>query len=154
VLLLDLPPGTGDIAISVAQLLPHAELLVVTTPQSAAADVAERAGSIATQTSQNVVGVIENMSWLEQEDGSRLEIFGSGGGQIVSDRLTKLLGTSVPLMGQIPLDIQTREAGDAGTPVVLEHPESAAALELLRISRLLASRQRGLAGRSLGVTPK
>lgn len=72
----------------------------------------------------------------------------------MSDRLTKLLGTSVPLMGQIPLDIQTREAGDAGTPVVLEHPESAAALELLRISRLLASRQRGLAGRSLGVTPK
>jgi len=154
VLLLDLPPGTGDIAISVAQLLPHAELVVVTTPQSAAADVAERAGSIATQTSQNVVGVIENMSWLEQEDGSRLEIFGSGGGQIVSDRLTKLLGTSVPLMAQIPLDIETREASDAGTPVVLTHPESPAAQAMLAIARTLASRQRGLAGRSLGVTPK
>ena len=80
VLLLDLPPGTGDIAISVAQLVPNAEILVVTTPQQAAAEVAERAGSIALQTRQRVAGVIENMSWLEMPDGSRMDVFGSGGG--------------------------------------------------------------------------
>jgi ATP-binding protein involved in chromosome partitioning len=153
VLLLDLPPGTGDIAISVAQLLPHAELLVVTTPQSAAAGVAERAGTIAVQTQQSVVGVIENMSWIEQADGSRLEMFGSGGGQIVSDRLTKTLGTSVPLLGQIPLDIHAREAGDAGTPVVLSDPDNPAAIAIREVARTLGARQRGLAGRSLGVTP-
>ena len=153
VLLLDLPPGTGDIAISVAQLLPHAELVVVTTPQDAAAGVAERAGAIATQTSQNVVGVIENMAWLEQENGERLLIFGEGGGAKVSKRLSATLGTDVPLMGQIPLDIIAREAGDAGTPVVLSDPTSPAAIELTRIARALATRQRGLAGRSLGVTP-
>lgn len=153
VLLLDLPPGTGDIAISTAQLLPHAEIVVVTTPQSAAAVVAERAGAIATQTSQAVVGVIENMSWLEQPDGSRLELFGSGGGAIVAGRLSETLGTDVPLLGQIPLDITAREAGDAGTPVVISDPESPAAVKIRQIARTLASRQRGLAGRSLGVTP-
>ena len=89
VLLLDLPPGTGDIAISVAQLIPNAEILVVTTPQQAAAEVAERAGAIALQTHQRLVGVIENMSWLELPDGSRQEIFGSGGGQSVADSLTR-----------------------------------------------------------------
>ncbi len=153
VLLLDLPPGTGDIAISVAQLLPHAELLVVTTPQSAAAGVAERAGSIATQTSQSVVGVIENMAWLEQSDGSRLHVFGEGGGQVVADRLSKTLGTAVPLLGQVPLDIAAREAGDAGTPVVISDPESTAATALREVARSLGARKRGLAGRSLGVTP-
>lgn len=153
VLLLDLPPGTGDIAISVAQLLPHAELVVVTTPQVAAAGVAERAGSIATQTSQNVVGVIENMSWLEQPDGSRLELFGAGGGQTVADRLTKALGTDVPLLGQVPLDITARQAGDDGTPVVISNPDSPAAQALQSVARALAGRKRGLAGRSLGVTP-
>ncbi|MFW2513070.1 Mrp/NBP35 family ATP-binding protein [Demequina sp. SO4-13] len=153
VLLLDLPPGTGDIAISVAQLLPHAELVVVTTPQAAASGVAERAGSIATQTSQNVVGVIENMSWLEQPDGSRLHVFGEGGGQIVADRLSKTLGTSVPLLGQIPLDVSAREAGDNGTPVVISDPESVASRALIEMSRTLGARKRGLAGKSLGVTP-
>ncbi|WP_084104973.1 Mrp/NBP35 family ATP-binding protein [Demequina sp. NBRC 110056] len=153
VLLLDLPPGTGDIAISVAQLLPHAELVVVTTPQSAAAGVAERAGSIATQTSQNVVGVIENMAWLDQPDGSRLYLFGEGGGQVVAERLTTTLGTQVPVLGQVPLDITAREAGDAGTPVVVSDPDSSAAQSLKAIARSLTSRQRGLAGRSLGVTP-
>ncbi len=87
VLLMDLPPGTGDIAISVAQLVPSAELLVVTTPQLAAREVAERAGSIALQTHQQIVGVVENMSWLELPDGSRMELFGSGGGQAVADSL-------------------------------------------------------------------
>jgi len=153
VLLLDLPPGTGDIAISVAQLLPHAELVVVTTPQAAAAGVAERAGAIATQTSQNVVGVIENMAWLDQPDGTRLHLFGEGGGARVSERLSATLGTNVPVLGQIPLDITAREAGDGGTPVVVSDPDSPAATELRRIARELASRKRGLAGRSLGVTP-
>ncbi|MDN4474957.1 P-loop NTPase [Demequina sp. SYSU T00192] len=153
VLLLDLPPGTGDIAISVAQLLPHAEILVVTTPQAAAAGVAERAGAIATQTSQSVVGVVENMAWLEQADGSRLEVFGSGGGATVAGRLSQVLGTDVPLLGQIPLDITAREAGDAGTPVVVSDPESPAASALRDVARRLTARQRGLAGRSLGVTP-
>jgi len=153
ILLLDLPPGTGDIAISVAQLLPHAELVVVTTPQVAAAGVAERAGSIATQTSQSVAGVIENMAWLEQPDGTRLEIFGEGGGQRVADRLSATLGTTVPLLGQIPLEMTTREGGDSGLPVVLGAPETAAAQAMISIARALTARSRGLAGRKLNVTP-
>ncbi len=153
VLLLDLPPGTGDIAISVAQLIPGAEILVVTTPQQAAAEVAERAGSIALQTHQRIVGVIENMSWLELPDGSRQEIFGSGGGQRVAESLTRSVGAEVPLLGQVPLDTSLREGADAGEPVVLGNPEGAAAVALRGVSRGLASRSRGLAGRSLGLTP-
>ena len=120
VLLMDLPPGTGDIAISVAQLVPSAELLVVTTPQLAAREVAERAGSIALQTHQQIVGVVENMSWLDLPDGSRMELFGSGGGQAVADSLSTSTGTKVPLLGQIPIDQQVREGGDDGAPVVLQ----------------------------------
>ena len=153
VLLLDLPPGTGDIAISVAQLLPSSEILVVTTPQTAAAEVAERAGSVATQTQQGVVGVVENMSWLEQPDGTRMEIFGSGGGAKVSARLTELVGTDVPLLGQVPLDVAVREGGDDGTPVVLTAPDSPGARVLADVARGLAKRRRGLAGRSLGLAP-
>ena len=153
VLLLDLPPGTGDVAISIAQLLPNAEILIVTTPQLAAAEVAERAGAIATQTHQQVVGVIENMSWLELPDGSRMEVFGSGGGEAVSDALTKTLGARVPVLGQIPLDMRLRECGDAGAPIVLTEPESPAAQALTKIADGLASRQRGLSGMSLGLTP-
>src|SRR3954465_5668906 len=121
VLLLDLPPGTGDIAISTAQLLPSAELLVVTTPQTAAAEVAERAGSIALQTKQHIVGVVENMSWLQLPDGSRMELFGSGGGQTVADSLSRATGAPVQLLGQLPIDVRLREGGDAGTPVVLSY---------------------------------
>ncbi len=153
VLLLDLPPGTGDVAISVAQLLPHSELVVVTTPQIAAAEVAERAGAISVQTQQGVAGVIENMAWLEQPDGSRLELFGSGGGAQVAARLTELLGTEVPLLGQVPIDVAAREAGDAGTPVVISDPESVASRALRDIAKGLASRKRGLAGKPLGVQP-
>lgn len=119
VLFLDLPPGTGDIAISVGQLLPGSEILLVTTPQSAAADVAERAGSVARQTGQKVAGVIENMSWLTLPSGERLEVFGSGGGSAVSGRLGDALGYPVPLLGSIPLDVALREGGDGGRPVVL-----------------------------------
>ena len=153
VLLLDLPPGTGDIAISVAQLLPNSELIVVTTPQVAAAEVAERAGSIATQTRQHVVGVVENMSWLEQPDGSRMEIFGSGGGAVVAENLGKLTGAPVPLLAQVPLDITLRESGDAGTPVVLSAPDSTAAVALRELATGLTRRSRGLAGRPLGLSP-
>ncbi|PKW26171.1 Mrp/NBP35 family ATP-binding protein [Phycicoccus duodecadis] len=153
VLLLDLPPGTGDIAISVAQLVPGAEILVVTTPQQAAAEVAERAGSIALQTHQRLAGVIENMSWLEMPDGSRQEIFGSGGGQDVADSLTRSIGSDVPLLGQIPLDTCLRVGADQGMPVVLGEPDSPAAVALRGIAKGLASRSRGLAGRSLGLSP-
>jgi ATP-binding protein involved in chromosome partitioning len=153
VLLLDLPPGTGDIAISVAQLLPSAEVLVVTTPQAAAAEVAERAGAIALQTHQQVVGVVENMSWLELPGGQRMELFGSGGGAQVAERLTRAIGANVPLLGQVPLDVSLRECGDAGTPVVLADPDSAAAVALRGIARHLSRRARGLAGRSLGLSP-
>jgi ATP-binding protein involved in chromosome partitioning len=153
VLLLDLPPGTGDIAISVAQLLPNSELVVITTPQVAAAEVAERAGSIALQTRQRIVGVIENMSWLEQPDGSRLEVFGSGGGAAVADSLSRATGTAVALLGQVPLDLALRAAGDDGTPVVAAAPESGAARVLAHVAAGLARRSRGLAGRSLGLEP-
>jgi ATP-binding protein involved in chromosome partitioning len=153
VLLLDLPPGTGDIAISVAQLIPNAEILIVTTPQKAAAEVAERAGSIALQTHQRIAGVIENMSWLELPDGSRQEVFGAGGGQVVADSLTRLIGAPVPLLGQIPLDTLLREGADIGMPVVLSEPNSPSAVVLRGIARGLSQRTRGLAGRPLGLTP-
>jgi ATP-binding protein involved in chromosome partitioning len=153
VLLLDLPPGTGDIAISTAQLLPGAEILVVTTPQRAAAEVAERAGAISLQTHQQIVGVIENMSWLEQPDGTRMDLFGSGGGQAVAESLSRSVGAPVPLLGQVPLDVQLREGGDSGVPVVLSRPDSPAAVALRGVARSLAQRSRGLAGRSLGLTP-
>jgi len=153
VLLLDLPPGTGDIAISTAQLVPNAELLVVTTPQTAAAEVAERAGSIALQTRQRIAGVVENMSWMELPDGTRMEVFGSGGGQAVADSLSTALGAPVPLLGQVPLETRLRECGDGGTPIVLAEPESPAATTLRRIADRLAVRARGLSGRSLNITP-
>ncbi|SHK91671.1 ATP-binding protein involved in chromosome partitioning [Pseudonocardia thermophila] len=153
VLLLDLPPGTGDIAISTAQLIPNAELLVVTTPQTAAAEVAERAGSIALQTRQRLAGVIENMSWMELPDGTRMEVFGAGGGQMVADSLTRALGAPVPLLGQVPLEPKLRECGDVGNPVVLAAPESASAAALKKIADGLATKSRGLAGMSLSLTP-
>ncbi len=153
VLLLDLPPGTGDVAISVAQLVPGAEILVVTTPQQAAAEVAERAGAIALQTRQRLVGVVENMSWMELPDGTRMEVFGSGGGQRVSESLTKAVGADVPLLGQIPLETAVREGGDVGIPIVLSAPDSPAALALRAVADRLTSRARGLAGMSLSVSP-
>ena len=151
-LFLDLPPGTGDIAISVAQLLPSSELLVVTTPQSAAADVAERAGSMAAQTGQRVAGVIENMSWLELPDGGRLELFGAGGGSTLAARLSTVLGAEVPLLGSIPLEMALREGGDAGTPLVLGPGRSRASDELTAIASALARRPRGLEGLKLPVS--
>jgi ATP-binding protein involved in chromosome partitioning len=154
VLLLDLPPGTGDMAISVAQLLPSAELLVVTTPQIAAAEVAERAGAISMQTHQRIVGVIENMSYLVcPHCGEHTDVFGSGGGETVAGALTRITGAGVPLLGQVPIDTRLREGGDQGMPLVLSDPDSPAALELSKIADHLGTRARGLAGRSLSITP-
>jgi ATP-binding protein involved in chromosome partitioning len=154
VLLVDLPPGTGDIAISLAQFVPGAELIVVTTPQLAAAEVAERAGTIALQTRQRVAGVIENMAWLPcPHCGERVDVFGSGGGQVVVDALSRAFGTEIPLLGQIPLDPGLVSAGDAGVPFVLSQPNAPASLELIRIAESLAIRERSLVGRPLGLQP-
>ena len=153
VLLLDLPPGTGDVAISVAQLIPGAEILVVTTPQLAAAEVAERAGAIALQTRQRIVGVVENMSGLLLPDGTMMRVFGEGGGRQVAERLTTAVGADVPLLGQIPLDPALVEAGDSGVPLVLSAPDSIAGKELRGIADTLSARKRGLAGMSLGLDP-
>ncbi|MDK7237539.1 Mrp/NBP35 family ATP-binding protein [Corynebacterium amycolatum] len=156
VLLFDLPPGTGDIAISVAQLVPNAELLIVTTPQMAAAEVAERAGTISLQTRQRIAGVIENMSWMEMPDGSKMEVFGTGGGETVARRLTQITGGKVELLGQVPLDTELREGGDKGAPIVLSKPDSGAGEALNAIADKLVVRRESLAGKSLGlgVTPK
>jgi ATP-binding protein involved in chromosome partitioning len=153
VLLLDLPPGTGDIAISVAQLIPNAEILVVTTPQLAAAEVAERAGSIALQTRQRIVGVVENMSGLLLPDGSTLQVFGEGGGKQVAERLSRATGADVPLLGQIPLDPALVTAGDSGIPIVLSAPDSPVGKALCGVADGLSTRRRGLAGVSLGLDP-
>ncbi len=154
VLFMDLPPGTGDVAISVAQLLPSAELLLVTTPQIAAAEVAERAGAISMQTHQRIAGVIENMSYLPcPHCGERVDVFGSGGGEAVASALTRITGAPVPLLGQVPIDVRLREGGDTGVPLTLSNADSPAGLVLGEISDGLAIRARGLAGRQLGLTP-
>ncbi|SCK13082.1 ATP-binding protein involved in chromosome partitioning [Streptomyces sp. WMMB 714] len=154
VLLLDLPPGTGDIAISVAQLVPNAEILVVTTPQQAAAEVAERAGSIAVQTHQKIVGVIENMSGMPcPHCDEMVDVFGTGGGRQVAEGLTRTTGAEVPVLGGIPIDLRLREGGDEGKPVVLSDPDSPAGAALRDVAEKLAARQRGLSGMSLGLTP-
>jgi ATP-binding protein involved in chromosome partitioning len=153
VLLLDLPPGTGDIAISTAQLIPTAEILVVTTPQAAAAEVAERAGSIVNQTRQRIVGVVENMSAMTLPDGTRLELFGSGGGESVAASLGRLTGTTVPLLGQIPLEVGLRTAGDSGLPLVLSEPASPAAQALQGVADELAGKTRPLTRVPLGISP-
>jgi ATP-binding protein involved in chromosome partitioning len=171
VLLLDLPPGTGDVAISVGQLLPGADVIVVTTPQPAAAEVAVRSGVVAAQTGQHVFGVIENMAALALPDGTSLALFGAGGGATVAARLTDILrgeaqsdrearsdrdagqSDGVPLLASIPLSLALRTGGDAGEPIVLSHPEDPASAAIRLVADRLASRPRGLAGRSLHPTP-
>jgi ATP-binding protein involved in chromosome partitioning len=156
VLLLDLPPGTGDMAISLGQHLPGAEILVVTTPQEAAAEVAERAGTMASMLHQRVVGVIENMSFLvcpHCGPEHKIELFGSGGGARVAATLSTRFGYDVPVLGQVPLEESLREGGDAGKPVVDADPTSASARVLSEIAGTLDARGRGLAGRQLGLTP-
>ena len=155
VLLLDLPPGTGDIAISTARLLPDSELIIVTTPQPAAADVAIRAGMLAPQIEQRVSGVIENMSAFAcPHCNEPIDMFGAGGGQMVSDVLSEKLGADVQLLGKIAFDPNLRVGGDAGEPLVLSQPEAPAAIALKAIALQLTSRSRGLIGKNLGVQPK
>jgi ATP-binding protein involved in chromosome partitioning len=156
VLLLDLPPGTGDIAISLGQHLPGAEVLVVTTPQEAAAEVAERAGTMASMMHQRVVGVVENMSYLACPHCGpehQIELFGAGGGDRVAATLSARFGYDVPVLGRIPLDASLREGGDAGKPIVESDPTAPAATELSGVADRLAGRGRGLAGMQLGLTP-
>jgi ATP-binding protein involved in chromosome partitioning len=156
VLLLDLPPGTGDMAISLGQHHPGAEILVVTTPQEAAAEVAERAGTMASMVHQRVIGVVENMSYLvcpHCGPEHRLELFGNGGGERVAKTLSSRFGYDVPMLGQIPIEESLREGGDAGKPVVESDPTCQAALVLQSLADRLAARGRGLAGRQLGLTP-
>ena len=153
VLLLDLPPGTGDIAISTAQLVPTAELLVVTTPQTAAAEVAERAGAIVTQTRQRIAGVVENMSAMTLPDGTVLELFGSGGGDGGGGVAEPVDRDTVPLLGQIPLEVGLRTAGDAGVPLVLADRDQPGREALRGVAGALAARSRPLAGVSLGISP-
>jgi ATP-binding protein involved in chromosome partitioning len=154
VLLLDLPPGTGDVALSTAALLPTAEVLVVTTPQRAAREVAERAGSVAVQTHLRVAGVIENMAGMPcPHCGEMIDVFGAGGGQQVADSLSALVGAPVPLLGSVPIDPRLREGGDTGTPIVVADPQSPSAVVLGKIARELAQRSTSLVGRPLSLTP-
>ena len=153
VLLLDLPPGTGDVAISVAQRLPTAQIVVVTTPQQAAAEVAERSGTLALQTKQRVAGVVENMSWLAcPHCGERTDIFGSGGGARVAAALSARLGYDVPLLAEIPLQPGIRLAGDAGDAPTA-YADASVAEPLIAVADALVRPGRGLAGRPLGLTP-
>lgn len=150
VLLIDMPPGTGDIAISLGQMLPHAEVLVVTTPQSAAAEVAIRSGRVARKIGQKVIGVVENMSVLQLPDGTNLDLFGSGGGAQVADALSQD-GEKVPLLASIPLSAELRTGGDAGTPVVTSHSNDPAATEIITLAKHIATQGRSLAGRHLPI---
>jgi ATP-binding protein involved in chromosome partitioning len=151
ILLLDLPPGTGDVAISIGQLLPQAEVIVVTTPQAAAADVAERSALVARQTGQKVIGVVENMAGLAAPDGTVIDVFGTGGGADAAARLSTP-DEPVPLLASIPLSIALREGGDTGRPIVLSTPSDPAAAAILAVANQLAVRERGLAGRKLGLS--
>ncbi|WP_420175843.1 Mrp/NBP35 family ATP-binding protein [Luteococcus sp. OSA5] len=157
-LILDLPPGTGDVAMSLGQKIPNSEVIVVTTPQQAASEVAERAGTMAAIMQQRVIGVVENMSHLEvtsPSDGHtfRVDLFGTGGGQKAADALSERLGYEVPLLAQIPLEQDLREGGDEGAPIVVNDPEKASAKALMALAEHIAGRKRGLAGKQLGVSP-
>lgn len=149
VLLIDMPPGTGDVAISIGQLLPHAEVLVVTTPQVAASNVAIRSGVVARQTGQRVIGVVENMAPLRLPDGTVLDLFGSGGGEQVAAALST--EHDVPVLASIPLSPALRQGGDSGVPIVIGAPEDPAARAIETLAATVASRGRGLGGRRLPV---
>ena len=152
-LLVDLPPGTGDVAISLGQLLSKARSVVITTPQSAAATVAERSGAIGLQTGQEILGVIENLSYLPSDAGNHY-IFGQGGGQAVADRLSTLSGQKVDLLAQLPISSELREASDSGVPLVVSSPENAISQQIFAIAKQLASKPIGLSGKSLGLKPR
>lgn len=157
-LLVDLPPGTGDVALSLGQKLPNAEVIVVTTPQAAAAEVAERAGTMASMLNQKVLGVVENMAYLEVEcphcgQSHRVEVFGSGGGSEVSSTLSTRLGYDVPLLAEIPIEPQVASSGDEGVPLVALDPQRPAAAAIIALAEQLSARKPRLAGKQLGLTP-
>jgi ATP-binding protein involved in chromosome partitioning len=152
-LFLDLPPGTGDIAISLGQLIPNSEILVVTTPQIAAAEVAERAGVIAHQLKQQIIGVVENMSDLNcPKCGEKIAIFGSGGGAESAARLSKLVGADVPVVATIPFTPELRTGGDNGNPIVIADPQSHASIAITDLAKKLAKRSQSIVGRRLPVS--
>jgi ATP-binding protein involved in chromosome partitioning len=130
-LIVDMPPGTGDIALSMAQFLPRAEVLIVTTPQPAAQRVAQRAAYMAKRVNLQVIGVIENMSWFRGDDGKEYRLFGEGGGQELAEDL------GVPLIGQVPLVPELREGGDSGRPIVVADPDDEAAAVFRKIAHSL-----------------
>ncbi len=152
-LLVDLPPGTGDVAISLGQLLNKARSVVITTPQSAAASVAERSGAIGLQTGQQIMGVIENLSYLPSDSGNQY-IFGQGGGQAVADRLSTLSGQPVELLAQLPISSQLREASDSGVPLVISDPDNEVSKQIFDIALALTKQPVGLSGKSLGLKPR
>ncbi len=146
-LLLDLPPGTGDIAISLGQLLPASEIIVVTTPQVAAAEVAERAGRIAHQLKQHIIGVVENMSDTPcTKCGETISIFGSGGGAAAAQRLSSLVGADVPVIATIPFTPELREGGDNGQPITIADPASPANAAFEKLVDALMMRPKSLVG--------
>ena len=152
-LLLDLPPGTGDIAISLGQLLPSSEIIVVTTPQIAAAEVAERAGRIAHQLKQQIIGVIENMSDTAcLKCGEPIAIFGSGGGDEAAKQLSTLVGANVPVIGQIPFTAALREGGDSGEPIVISDPMCLASESFTAIAEKITLRPKSLVGVKLSLS--
>ena len=152
-LLLDLPPGTGDVAITVGQQLPNAEVLVVTTGQSAASEVAVRAGVVARQTGQRILGVVENMGPLVLQDGSAIALFGQGGADTVAHELSIGQDKAVEVLARIPLSLGLREGGDQGTPIVLSHPADPAAQTINELARVIAHSGPSRAGINLGITP-
>jgi ATP-binding protein involved in chromosome partitioning len=134
-LLIDMPPGTGDVSISISQYLPRSEIIVVTTPQPAAQRVAVKAGLMAKKVNQEVVGVVENMSWFTGDDGKRYDLFGSGGGESLAADL------DVPFLGQVPLVPALRAGGDVGAPIVVTEPEGEAARAFAHIASELVARK-------------
>jgi ATP-binding protein involved in chromosome partitioning len=152
-LLIDLPPGTGDLAISLGQLIPTSEIVVITTPQIAAAEVAERAGRIAHQIHQRVVGVIENMSAFPcPHCTDEIALFGAGGGEETAVRLSNLVGSDVPLLGKVPFSTELRTGGDDGTPIVIAAPDSPSAQAIFAIAEKLVVRSSSLLGVRLGLS--
>ena len=151
-LLVDQPPGTGDVAISLGQMLPSAKTIVVTTPQLASADVSERSGALGLQTGQGIIGVVENMAWLQLPDGSRLDLFGSGGGALVANRLTQLAGTEVALLAQVPISVGLREGSDTGLPIIISNPDDPASQAITQIANALEKDPRGLVKKKLGLS--